>query len=88
MSTNTCRNPKVMLFGDPLLSEALPNVTQDKIDNICHDGDLICEDGGVLVSLQHLNYQDDAQAAAEFIASKVTLAACGKLIASNTTSTL
>lgn len=59
-----------MIFGDPLSGDAVGSIPAAKVKVICHDGDDIC-DGGVLVLPPHLNYQQDAQAAAQFVASKV-----------------
>lgn len=59
-----------MIFGDPDNGDAVGTIAADKVKVICHGGDNICA-GGVLVLPPHLNYQIDAQTAAEFIASKV-----------------
>lgn len=59
-----------MIFGDPDNGNAVGTIAPDKVKVICHDGDKICA-GTVIVTPSHLNYQIDAQTAAEFIASKV-----------------
>lgn len=59
-----------MMFGDPDNGDPVGNVSSDKIKVICHSGDNIC-DGGVLVLPPHLNYQQDAPVAAQFVASKL-----------------
>lgn len=59
-----------MIFGDPKNGDAVGDIPADKVKIICHDGDLIC-DGSVVVLPPHLNYQQDAPAAAQFVASKV-----------------
>lgn len=62
--------PEVVIFGDPNSHDPVGNIPTAKVDIICHDGDNIC-DAGIIVLPQHLNYQKDAPAAAQFIASKV-----------------
>lgn len=59
-----------MIFGDPDNGDAVGSIPADKVNVICHKGDNICA-GGVIVLPPHLNYQIDAQTAAEFVASKV-----------------
>lgn len=60
----------VVIFGDPDNGDPVGTIAADKVQVICHDGDNICA-GGVLILPPHLNYQIDAKAAADFIASKV-----------------
>lgn len=60
----------VMIFGDPNDGDAVGTVPKEKVTVICHDGDKIC-DGSLIVTPDHLNYQDDAKAAADIIAAKV-----------------
>lgn len=60
----------MMIFGDPKDGDPVGSIPADKVKVICHKGDNIC-DGGVLVLPPHLNYQQDAQTAAQFVASKV-----------------
>ncbi|KAK7056270.1 hypothetical protein VNI00_002823 [Paramarasmius palmivorus] len=60
----------VVIFGDPKSSQAVTGISASKVKIICHDGDNICA-GGILVLPPHLNYQQDAPAAAQFVLSKV-----------------
>lgn len=61
---------KAVIFGDPDNGDPVGTLAADKVKVICHKGDNIC-DGGIIVLPPHLNYQIDAQAAAQFVASKV-----------------
>lgn len=61
---------KVVIFGDPNDGDPVGTIPSSKVLIICHDGDNIC-DGGVLILPDHLNYQMDAQTAAQFVASQV-----------------
>ncbi|POS72165.1 cutinase [Diaporthe helianthi] len=60
----------VLIFGDPNDGDPVGSIPSSKVQIICHEGDNIC-DGGALVLPSHLNYQTDANAGAQFIASKV-----------------
>lgn len=60
----------VLIFGDPNDGDPVGTIPSSKVKIICHDGDNIC-DGGILVLPAHLNYQEDAQTAAEWVASIV-----------------
>ncbi|THV05718.1 carbohydrate esterase family 5 protein, partial [Dendrothele bispora CBS 962.96] len=56
----------VVIFGDPKRDQPISGIPSNRIDIICHTGDNIC-DGGIIVAAPHLNYQQDAPAAAQFI---------------------
>lgn len=60
----------VLIYGDPNDGDPVGTIPSSKVKIICHDGDNICE-GGILVLPPHTNYQIDANAGAQFIASKV-----------------
>ncbi|KAF2015225.1 carbohydrate esterase family 5 protein [Aaosphaeria arxii CBS 175.79] len=60
----------VVVFGDPDRDEGFGPIAASKILIICHDGDNIC-DNGIIITPQHRNYEIDAPAAANFVASKV-----------------
>ncbi|KAH8759009.1 cutinase [Diaporthe sp. PMI_573] len=60
----------VLIYGDPNDGDPVGTVPSSKVKIICHQGDNICE-GGILVLPPHTNYQIDANAGAQFIASKV-----------------
>ncbi|KAL1866040.1 hypothetical protein Daus18300_006941 [Diaporthe australafricana] len=60
----------VLIYGDPNDGDPVGSIPSSKVKIICHDGDNICQ-GGILVLPPHTNYQIDANAGAQFIASKV-----------------
>lgn len=60
----------VLIYGDPDDGDPVGSIPSSKVKIICHEGDNICE-GGILVLPPHTNYQIDANAGAQFIASKV-----------------
>lgn len=60
----------VLIYGDPNDGDPVGTIPSSKVKIICHEGDNICE-GGILVLAPHTNYQIDANAGAQFIASKV-----------------
>lgn len=60
----------VLIYGDPNDGDPVGSIPSSKVKIICHEGDNICE-GGILVLPPHTNYQIDANAGAQFIASKV-----------------
>ena len=61
-----------VLFGNPDNGQAVPNINNADVKTFCHAGDLIC-DGTAIVLPAHLTYGIDAPAAADFIASHVSL---------------
>lgn len=61
---------EVLIYGDPDDGDPVGSIPSSKVKIICHEGDNICE-GGILVLPPHTNYQIDANAGAQFIASKV-----------------
>jgi cutinase len=60
----------VVNFGDPNGGRALSKIPSSKVLTVCHSGDNICE-GGSSITAAHLNYQQDAPAAATFVAARV-----------------
>ncbi|EPE30730.1 alpha/beta-Hydrolase [Glarea lozoyensis ATCC 20868] len=58
----------VVIFGDPNYGSAVGTIPASKVKVFCHTGDNICE-GGITVTSAHLNYKNDAPAAAKFVAS-------------------
>jgi cutinase len=60
----------VVNFGDPNGGRALSKIPSSKVLTVCHSGDNICE-GGSNITGAHLNYQQDAPAAAQFVAARV-----------------
>ncbi|KAF6816185.1 cutinase [Colletotrichum plurivorum] len=69
-AAQTNRISAVLLFGDPFDGQAVGNVPASKVKVICHDGDNIC-DGGIIITADHRNYEQDAPAAAAFVAGLV-----------------
>ncbi|KAL0932123.1 carbohydrate esterase family 5 protein [Colletotrichum truncatum] len=60
----------VLIFGDPFDGQPVGNIPASKVKIICHDGDNIC-DGGIIITADHRNYEQDAPAAAAFVAGLV-----------------
>ncbi|OLN83439.1 Cutinase 2 [Colletotrichum chlorophyti] len=69
-AAQTARISAVLLFGDPFDGEPVGNIPANKVKVICHDGDNIC-DGGIIITADHRNYEQDAPAAADFVAGLV-----------------
>lgn len=59
----------VVVFGDPFNGRAVGTVSSSKVKNICHDQDIICTGSGGFAT--HLNYGNDAAAAANFVINLV-----------------
>ena len=62
----------VVIFGDPDDGEAVGSIPSSKVLIICHTGDDICAHGD-LVLPPHLDYSENAEQAAEFVASEAGL---------------
>jgi cutinase len=60
----------VVVFGDPKRGQSFGSISSSKVLTICHSGDNICE-GGSNITPAHLNYQNDAPTAAQFVAARV-----------------
>ncbi|KAF4977564.1 hypothetical protein FZEAL_5935 [Fusarium zealandicum] len=60
----------VVNFGDPFQKQAVQGVAADRVKIFCHAGDGVCA-GTFAITAQHLNYNQDAKAAADFVVSKV-----------------
>ncbi|ROT40814.1 cutinase [Sodiomyces alkalinus F11] len=60
----------VLTFGDPFSKRTVAKIPADKVKVICHEGDRIC-DGGIIITPEHTNYQEDADDAAAWVASMV-----------------
>ncbi|OHE94153.1 cutinase [Colletotrichum orchidophilum] len=60
----------VLIFGDPFDGQPVGSIPASKVKVICHDGDNIC-DGGIIITADHRNYEQDAPAAAAFVAGLV-----------------
>jgi cutinase len=69
-AANAQRVAAVVVFGDPKRGQSFGSIASSKIRTICHSGDNICE-GGTSITAAHLNYQQDAPAAATFVAGLV-----------------
>jgi len=59
----------VVVFGDPDDGQAIPNVSESKVDTYCNVGDDICLNGDLILPA-HLTYGLDAEAAATFVAAQ------------------
>ncbi|CEI39834.1 unnamed protein product [Fusarium venenatum] len=57
-------------FGDPKRNQAFGTIPSARTRVFCRAGDNIC-DGGIIVTPAHSQYQQDAPAAAEWIAARV-----------------
>lgn len=59
----------VVVFGDPDVDQPIGSIPSSKILQDCHVGDIICTGSGG--AAEHLNYPEDAEETAAFVASKV-----------------
>jgi cutinase len=57
-------------FGDPKQRQAFGTIPSARTKVFCRSGDNIC-DGGVIITPAHSQYQQDAPAAADWIAARV-----------------
>ena len=62
----------VVIFGDPDDGEAVGSIPASKVLVICHTGDDICLHGDIITPA-HLDYSENAEQAAEFVASEAGL---------------
>ena len=61
-----------VLFGNPNNGDTVPNIDNSGVKIFCNPGDLNGA-GQAVVLAQHLTYGTDAPAAADFIASRVSV---------------
>ncbi|KAM0268085.1 hypothetical protein ACHAQH_010049 [Verticillium albo-atrum] len=66
----TARITAVLTFGDPKRDQAFGTIPASRTRVICRSGDNIC-DGGIIVTSAHSQYQQDAPAAATWVAARV-----------------
>ncbi|EYB22353.1 hypothetical protein SNK03_009238 [Fusarium graminearum] len=66
----TNRVTAAVTFGDPKQKQAFGTIPSSRTRIFCRAGDNIC-DGGIIVTPAHSQYQQDAPAAAEWIAARV-----------------
>ncbi|KAH6692730.1 cutinase [Plectosphaerella plurivora] len=66
----TARITAVLTFGDPKRDQAFGTIPAARTRVICRTGDNIC-DGGIVVTSAHSQYQQDAPAAATWVAARV-----------------
>ncbi|EGU80086.1 hypothetical protein FOPG_01419 [Fusarium oxysporum f. sp. conglutinans race 2 54008] len=66
----TSKIAAVVNFGDPFQRQAIQGVPADRVKIICHAGDGVCA-GTAAITPDHLTYSQDANAAAQFVVSKV-----------------
>ncbi|TQN64821.1 Cutinase, partial [Colletotrichum shisoi] len=69
-AAQTNRISAVLIFGDPFDGQRVGTIPTSKVKVICHEGDNIC-DGGIIITADHRNYEDDAPAAAAFVSGLV-----------------
>ncbi|KAF4470964.1 cutinase precursor [Fusarium albosuccineum] len=69
-AATTAKVSAVLNFGDPFQKQAVQGVPSDRVKIICHTGDGVCA-GTFAITPEHLTYNRDADAAAEFVVSKV-----------------
>lgn len=60
----------VLIFGDPDNGEAVGDIPRSKVHVICHALDGICLHLGIITA-EHLNYQEDAPDAADWVAAEL-----------------
>lgn len=61
----------IVAFGDPFNGQAFQGVDASKVKEFCGSSDSLCARGGANGSGSHLDYGNDATAAAQFIAGIV-----------------
>ncbi|KAH7174095.1 cutinase [Fusarium flagelliforme] len=66
----TNRVTGAVTFGDPKQRQAFGTIPSARTKVFCRSGDNIC-DGGVIITPAHSQYQQDAPAAADWIAARV-----------------
>ncbi|KAK0390702.1 hypothetical protein NLU13_0205 [Sarocladium strictum] len=66
----TSRITAALTFGDPKRSQPFGTIPSSRTRVICRSGDNIC-DGGIIITPAHTQYQQDAPAAADWIAARV-----------------
>ncbi|KAH6954154.1 hypothetical protein HG530_015142 [Fusarium avenaceum] len=66
----TNRVTAAVTFGDPKRSQPFGTIPSSRTRVYCRTGDNIC-DGGIIITPAHSQYQQDAPAAAEWIAARV-----------------
>ncbi|KAM0329876.1 hypothetical protein ACHAQA_004041 [Verticillium albo-atrum] len=66
----TARITAVVTFGDPKRDQAFGTIPDSRTRVFCRAGDNIC-DGGIIVTSAHREYQQDAPAAASWVAARV-----------------
>ncbi|KAH8155087.1 uncharacterized protein LAJ45_00096 [Morchella importuna] len=62
----------IVLFGDPNNGDSFPGSLNANVKTFCHFGDLICL-GWPVPLPPHLNYEDDAGAAAQFVVGRIAV---------------
>ncbi|GLB38076.1 putative catalyzes the hydrolysis of cutin, a polyester that forms the structure of plant cuticle [Lyophyllum shimeji] len=60
----------VVVFGDPDNGQPFPGPINNHVKTFCHTGDDICA-GGDVIGPSHLDYGNDAPAAADFVVSQI-----------------
>ncbi|KAH8178524.1 cutinase domain-containing protein [Sarocladium implicatum] len=60
----------VVTFGDPKRTQPFGTIPSSRARIFCRSGDNIC-DGGIIITPAHTQYQQDAPAAADWVAARV-----------------
>ncbi|KAL2214515.1 cutinase [Sarocladium strictum] len=69
-SAVTNRVTAAVTFGDPKQRQAFGTIPSSRTRIFCRSGDNIC-DGGIIITPAHTQYQQDAPAAADWVAARV-----------------
>ncbi|KAK1974279.1 cutinase [Colletotrichum cereale] len=69
-AAQVARISAVLIFGDPMDGQPVGTIPASKVKIVCHEGDNIC-DGGIIITGDHTNYENDAVSAASFVAGLV-----------------
>jgi cutinase len=62
----------VVLLGDPYFGRPVGAIPTSKVFTLCHENDIVCTTAHDGDFTTHLNYVNDAPAAAEFIVDMAT----------------
>ncbi|KAK2030800.1 cutinase [Colletotrichum zoysiae] len=69
-AAQSARISAVLILGDPMDGQPVGTIPASKVKVICHAGDNICK-GGIIITSDHTNYEQDAVSAASFVAGLV-----------------
>ncbi|RTE74241.1 hypothetical protein BHE90_011324 [Fusarium euwallaceae] len=69
-AATTSKIAAVVTFGDPFKSQGFQGVPEGRCKVFCRSGDSVCS-GSFVITAAHLQYGQDAQAAADFVAGNL-----------------